>query len=444
MTTVNATHDPALRSWVASANVPDADFPIQNLPFGVFARGETESGRVGMAIGEQILDVAAAQAEGLFSGDAEIAARRCAVPRLNDLMALGPRHCSALRAAVSQLLRAGPSADTARAYADRILVPAGAARLTVPAVIGDYTDFYASIFHATNVGALFRPDSPLLPNYKFVPIGYHGRASSIVPSGAAVRRPMGQIKPPDAAVPIVAPTRALDYEAEVGFFVGTGSMLGDPIPIDEAESHLFGACLVNDWSARDIQSWEYQPLGPFLSKNFATSVSPWVVTMEALAPFRVAPYQRPAGDPPPLPYLTARGDSARAALDVTLEVWLSSPQMRDQGVPPVRLSRSSTRDLYWTPAQLVAHHTSSGCDLRPGDLLATGTVSGATRDGVGCLLELTRRGAEPIRLPTGEERRFLEDGDHVVMKGRCQAPGMVSIGFGECKGIVAPSRAPGG
>jgi fumarylacetoacetase len=440
---VNGTHDPALRSWVASANQPGTDFPIQNLPFGVFARGGTEAGRVGVAIGDRILDLTAAYAEGLFAGDADVAAQHCAVPRLNDLMALGPRYWSALRAAISSILRDGSAAGTRPGCAERILARSAEASLKLPAVIGDYTDFYASIFHATNVGALFRPESPLLPNYKFVPIGYHGRASSIVPSGGVVRRPVGQTKPAEAAVPVVGPTRALDYEAEVGFFVGTGSVLGEPVPVDSADSHLFGACLLNDWSARDIQSWEYQPLGPFLSKNFATTVSPWVVSMEALAPFRAPPFVRPAGDPAPLPYLTPARDATAGGVDLTLEVWLTSRQMRERDLPAVRLSRSNAKDLYWTPAQLLAHHTSGGCDLRPGDLLATGTVSGATRDALGCLLELTKRGAEPLTLPTGEERRFLEDGDEVVMRGRCERPGAVSIGFGECRGAIGPAASPG-
>jgi fumarylacetoacetase len=305
--------------------------------------------------------------------------------------------------------------------------------MRLPAVIGDYTDFYASIYHATNVGAMFRPDNPLLPNYKWVPIGYHGRASSIVPNGTPVRRPAGQTKPADAPVPVVGPTKALDYEAEIGFFVGPGSTLGNPIPIGEAESHLFGVCLVNDWSARDVQTWEYQPLGPFLSKSFSTTISPWIVTFDALVPFRVPPAARPDGDPAPLPYLT----SANAAgIDLSIEVSLRSARMRDRGDAPLRVSRSNARDLYWTAEQLLTHHASNGCNLRPGDLLASGTISGPTRDALGSLLELTRRGTTPLSLPTGESRGFLEDGDDVVMRGSCGREGAVRIGFGDCAGRV--------
>jgi fumarylacetoacetase len=283
---------------------------------------------------------------------------------------------------------------------------------------------------------MFRPDHPLLPNYKWVPIGYHGRASSIVVSGTSVRRPTGQTMAADATAPIVGPTRALDYEAEIGFFVGTGTDLAQPLSIDDADSHIFGVCLVNDWSARDVQAWEYQPLGPFLSKSFATTISPWVVTLDALAPFRVPPFVRPAGDPAPLPYLSPSRDAESGGIDIAVEVWLRSARMREEGLPTVRLSRSQARDLYWTPAQLLTHHASNGCNLRPGDLLASGTVSGPTRDALGCLLELTRRGAEPLMLPNGEERRFLENGDEVTLRGRCERGGAVSIGFGECLGVV--------
>ncbi len=309
--------------------------------------------------------------------------------------------------------------------------------MRLPAAIGDYTDFYASIHHATNVGAMFRPDNPLLPNYKWVPIGYHGRASSIVPSGTEVRRPSGQTKPANAAAPIVGPTKALDYEAEIGFFVGPGSPLGDPVSISDAESHLFGVCLLNDWSARDVQTWEYQPLGPFLSKSFATTISPWIVTLDALVPFRVPLLDRPPGDPLPLPYLTPPPDAAPAGIALSIDVTLRSARMRDRGDPAVRLCRSNARDLYWSPAQMLTHHTSNGCNLRPGDLLASGTISGPARDALGSLLELTRRGTEPVTLPTGETRSFLEDGDEVVMRGSCEREGAVRIGFGECVGRVA-------
>jgi fumarylacetoacetase len=310
------------------------------------------------------------------------------------------------------------------------------AELYLPAEVGDYTDFYASVHHATNVGSMFRPDNPLLPNYKYVPIGYHGRASSLVPSGTPVRRPRGQLKGPNDERPTFAPSRLLDYECEVGFFVGRGNALGEPVAIAEAERHLFGFCLVNDWSARDIQTWEYQPLGPFLAKSFATTVSPWVVTMDALEPYRVPVRERAAGDPAPLPYLDDEADRARGGVALTVEVYLSSRRMREEGVSPARLSRSSFTDMYWTAAQMLTHHASNGCNLRPGDLLASGTVSGPERDARGCLLELTWRGAEPLQLPTGETRKFLEDGDEVIMRGSCEREGMVRIGFGECVGRV--------
>lgn len=438
---LDETHDPARRSWVASAE-GHPDFPIQNLPVGVFRRrgtGAVPSG--GVAIGEAVLDLAACAEAGLFTGDADRAARACAEPALNRFMGLGHRYWSALRRAVSHLLaadaRGAPLDSRAR---PSLLLAAAEVELLLPAEIPDYTDFYASVFHATNVGSLFRPDNPLLPNYKWVPIGYHGRASSIVPSGTPVRRPAGQTREDPAGPPEFGPTRRLDYELEVGFFVGPGNELGRPIPIADAGRHLFGVCLVNDWSARDIQSWEYQPLGPFLAKNFATTISPWVVTMDALAPFRTAAFERPAGDPAPLAYLQDDDDRRAGGIAITLEVLLSSARMRAEKLPPLRLSRSRLDDLYWTPAQLLAHHASGGCNLRPGDLLASGTVSGAARDARGCLLELTWRGAEPVRLPTGEERRFLDDGDEVVLRGWCEGDGFVRIGLGECRGEVVRSE----
>jgi len=428
-------------SWLDSANDPATDFPIENLPYGVFRpRGSREGPRVGVAIGDRILDVAAARDAGLIGGDASAAAERCREPALNGLMALGPRHWGALRAAVTGLLSA--DGDVARlaardpGLADRLLVPQADAELFLPAQVGDYTDFYASIDHATNVGRLFRPDNPLLPNYRWVPIGYHGRASSLVPSGAPVRRPNGQTKAVDADAPEFGPSRMLDYELEVGMLVGPGNALGEPVPIDRAEEQIFGLCLVNDWSARDVQSWEYQPLGPFLAKSFATTVSPWVVPMAALAPFRVPAAERAAGDPQPLPYLRQAGD---AGIDVTLEVLLQTARMREAGLAPHRVSRTSFANMYWTVGQLVTHHASNGCNLRPGDLLASGTVSGPAATERGCLLELTRRGAEPLRLPSGEERRFLEDGDEVVVRGFCEREGAVRIGFGECRGTVQPA-----
>jgi fumarylacetoacetase len=428
---VDETHAPSLRSWVASAQAPDTDFPIQNLPFGV------THDSVGVAIGDRVLDIAAALDAGLF-GDASTAVTRaadaCRNGTLNALMARGPEEWTALRRAVSELLRAdtGRLRDN-RQLVEHVLLHAFDSPMHLPVAVGDYTDFYASIYHATNVGRLFRPDNPLLPNYKYVPIGYHGRASSLLPNGANIHRPMGQIKLTEADAPVFAPTRSLDYEAEIGFFVGPGNLPTEPIPIGEAETHVFGLCIVNDWSARDIQSWEYQPLGPFLSKSFATTVSPWVVTLDALAPFRVPAFARAASDPTPLPYLATTGDGG---IDATIEVWLATGAMRDAGAAAVRLSRGNVHDMYWTIGQMVAHHTSNGCTLRPGDLLASGTISGPTPDSLGCLLERTRRGAERITLPNGETRAFLEDGDEVIMRAYCERPGAVRIGFGECRGTV--------
>jgi fumarylacetoacetase len=322
-----------------------------------------------------------------------------------------------------------------------ILVPMADATMLLPAEIGDYTDFYASVHHATNVGSMFRPDSPLLPNYKHVPIGYHGRASSIITSGAVVRRPSGQLKDPAADAPTFGPTNLLDYECEVGWFVGRGNELGSPIPMEEAESHIFGLCLVNDWSARDVQAWEYQPLGPFLAKNFATTISPWVVTLEALAPFRAPAYARPSGDPQPLPHLDGQSNRTQGGIDIALEVLISSAKMRDSGSPAARLSGTSFTNMYWTIAQMLTHHASNGCNLRPGDLLASGTVSGPEKSERGCMLELTWRGAEPVRLPSGEERKFLQDGDELILRGGCERSGFRRIGFGECRGTVGPAGA---
>jgi len=380
------------------------DFPIENLPYGVFQREDVIS--IGVAIEDRILDLRRAGAAGRLGGLPPETREACAASRLNELMSLGRRRMRELRAHLTELLNA-------RSRVEPYLVAMQDVTMLLPAEIGDYTDFYASMHHAANVGRLFRPDQPLLPNYKWVPIAYHGRASSIVLSGTVVCRPCGQTKDPDADAPRFGPTRSLDYEAELGLFVGPGNALGSPIPIDAAQNHLFGVCLVNDWSARDIQAWEYQPLGPFLSKSFATSVSPWVVTMEALEPYRLAPAPRPEGDPAPLPYLSWPEDRA---IDLTIEVEITSAKMREAGTTPLRLSRANTRDLYWTASQMVAHHTSNGCNLRTADLLATGTVSGPDRGSLGCLLEITRRGAEPIELPTGESRRFLEDGLKMAMK----------------------------
>ncbi len=434
------THDPALRSWVASANVPGHDFPIQNLPFGVFRRrGDGGQACVGVAIGDQILDVAALVGHGLVSGEALHAARACEDDTLNELMGMGAEAARALRHAVSDVLRTGGAGER---HAAELLVPMAAADLLVPARIGNYTDFYASIFHATNLGSMFRPDNPLLPNYKYVPIGYHGRASSIVASPSEVRRPWGQTRDDPAQPPAFGPSRRMDYELEVGMFVGAGNALGVPVPVAEAERHLFGLGLVNDWSARDIQPWEYQPLGPFLAKNFATTVSPWVVTLDALAPFRAPAFVRPAGDPAPLPYLSAPGE--RAGIAITLEAWLTTSRMRAEGAGEFLVSRGSFTDMYWTVAQLLAHHTSNGCNLQPGDLLASGTVSGPGAESRGCLLERTWKGTEPLTLPTGETRAFLEDGDEVVLRGYCERDGCARIGFGECRGQIAPAAAAPG
>jgi fumarylacetoacetase len=416
------------RSWVESANDPEGDFPLENLPFGLF-EDDRQRRHTCAAIGNLVLDLPGCAHEGLLNASQSIG--------------LGPRglgHIEAWRASEIRRRAAELLSDASlREKVEPHLIPRDGVRMLPPfgvGGIGDYTDFYASIHHATNVGRLFRPDNPLLPNYKWVPIGYHGRASSIVISGTEVKRPSGQTKAPDAVAPGFGPSRMLDYELEVGFFVGRGNALGEPVPLSRAEERIFGLCLVNDWSARDIQSWEYQPLGPFLGKSFATSISPWVVTLDALAPFRVPAAPRSEGDPEPLPYLTDERDQQRGAFDVQLEVSLLTARMRAAGGKPARVSLGNLRDLYWTPAQMLAHHTSNGCNLRPGDLLATGTVSGATPESVGSLLERTKRGAEPLVLPNGEQRKFLEDGDEVILRGWCEREGYARIGLGECRGIV--------
>jgi fumarylacetoacetase len=438
---VNETHDPGLRSWVQSANTPGCDFPIQNLPFGVFRRSPSAPGRVGVAIGDDILDLHLGAERGVFADAPSLVRNACRASSLNELMRLGPEGWAGLRSTISGWLRADAGGRSVHQHAiEPLLVSQSAVAMMLPADIGDYTDFYASVFHATNVGSMFRPDEPLLPNYKHVPIGYHGRSSSVVPSGTLVRRPVGQVKPEGASEPLVCASRRLDYELEVGVFIGTGNDLGDVIPIERAEQHVFGVCLLNDWSARDIQMWEYQPLGPFLAKSFATSISPWVVTLDALEPFRAPAFRRPDGDPAPLPYLEAETVRARGGIDLRLEVALSTARMRELHQAPHVVSRSSLRHLYWTIAQMVAHHASNGCNLRPGDLLGTGTVSGPTRESRGCLLELTWRGSEPLELPGGETRRFLEDGDEVVFRGYCERPGATRIGLGECRGRIVPAR----
>ena len=433
----DGTHDASLRSFVESANDPAGDFPVQNLPLGVFRRGGAGRARVGCAIGDRVLDLLVCGERGLLRGLPSEAEAACFGETLNGLMALPARERSTLRHRISHLLRAEGGFVTARADAADVLVAASEAELRLPAAVGDYTDFYASVFHATNVGQMLRPDNPLFPNYKWVPIGYHGRASSLVVSGTKVARPQGQSEPGEDGVPRFGPTRALDYELEVAAFLGPGNALGVPIPLAEAESHLFGLVLLNDWSARDVQKWEYQPLGPFLAKSFATSISPWVVTAEALAPFRVPAFARPEGDPQPLPYLAHPEDREHGGIDLQLEVHLSTKAMRERGLPPHQVSLSNLRDVYWTFAQMAAHHSSNGCNLRPGDLIGSGTVSGPAKENRGCLIERTWRGKEPLALPGGEERRFLEDGDEVILRGRCEREGFASIGFGECRGVVA-------
>ena len=436
MRSIDATHDPRLTSWVDSANRPGSDFPIQNLPFAVFRRaGSAEPLRCGVAIGDAIVDLTALGAAAPGAGPAAEALAACAAPALNALMALGPEAAIALRRALSGLLRAGSAHAGALGVA---LVPQRQAEFAVPARIGDYTDFYTSIHHATAVGRLFRPDQPLLPNYKWVPIAYHGRASSIRVSGQRVRRPHGQLMPRGAERPHVAPSERLDYELELGVLIGRGNALGEDVPIERAEEHVFGLCLLNDWSARDVQAWEYQPLGPFLAKNFATTVSPWVVTLEALAPFR-APWRRAAGDPQPLAYLDCAALREAGAIEIALEVAIETRAMRERALAPARLSQSDFRDSYWSIAQMVAHHTLNGCNLEPGDLLGTGTQSGPEPGAAGSLLELTAGGTRSLTLPGAEQRRFLADGDRVILRGWCERPGFVRIGFGEAVGTVVPA-----
>jgi fumarylacetoacetase len=437
MTALDDTHRTDLVSWVESAQSPDTDFPIQNLPFGTFRRPSDGHARIGIGIGDQILDVSACVQDHLLEAEAIAAAQACGVPFLNHLMSMGREPVRALRRSVSALLRVdSPDRKRAERMSDEILVSMSDVELPCPEEIGDYTDFYASIHHAQNVGSMFRPENPLLPNYKWIPIGYHGRASSIVASGTPIRRPTGQLRNNPEEPPRLGPTQRLDYELEIGAYVGRGNALGSPIPIEEAEAHVFGLTLVNDWSARDVQTWEYQPLGPFLAKSFATTVSPWIVTLDALEPFRIPASPRPAGDPAPLPYLFSKSDQERGGFDITLEVHLSSQRMRAEGRAPFLLSRGRFADMYWTFAQLIAHHTSNGCNLRPCDLLASGTISGPTEESRGCLLERTWRGTRPLQLPTGESRSFLEAGDEISFRAYCERDGFARIGFGECRGLI--------
>ncbi len=433
---LDTTHDPALRSWVASAHLAGTDFPIQNLPLGAYHPTDGNVPRLGVAIGEMILDLAHAREVGLLDGLRIDVLEACGAESLTPLFATGRSGLAALRARLSLLLRED-TPEGARAQADAdLLVPMSAVQMAMPAVVGDYTDFYASIDHATNVGSMFRPDNPLLPNYKHVPIGYHGRASSLVVSGTPVRRPQGQTSAKPEGPPVFGPSARMDYELEVGAFVAGGNAMGATIPLSDAEKHIAGLVLVNDWSARDLQAWEYQPLGPFLAKNFATTVSPWVVTLDALAPFRAPSRVRATDDPAPLPYLTDARDQAAGGFNIRLEVWIRTAKMRTAGEGAVRLSHGDFRGMYWTMGQMLAHHASNGCNLRAGDLFASGTVSGPTKESRGSMMELAWRGAEPVTLPNGETRAFLADGDEVILRGWCEREGAVRIGLGECRGLL--------
>ncbi len=458
---IDETHDPNLESWVESANDPATDFPIQNLPLCCQLDGSFAG--VGVRLGDHVVSLADCLVEAEnhgFNSKFDSVGLTDPFRAATQFWSLTPgQRMMARRAVVAMLNADSPARDDISAnsieegqvgpyihpepFDDEMLK------------VGDYTDFYASVFHATNVGSMFRPDNPLLPNYKHVPIAYHGRASTVVPSGTDIVRPIGQQAPTeDGGSPGFGPSKLFDYELEVGVVVGRGNELGTHIPIEEAEDHILGLCLLNDWSARDLQKWEYQPLGPFLAKNFATTVSPYIVTMEALAPFRTPAYERPAGDPRPLPYLTSDANTAHGGVDITLEVHIFSKQMRSKGMDPVRISKGTFKDMYWTIAQMLTHHSVNGCAMQPGDLLGSGTVSGKARDSRGCLLELTWDGDSfsdppvlvpgtqrtPIRLPTGEERKFLADGDEVILKGYCEREGFRRIGFGECRGIVRPAR----
>lgn len=421
------------RSWIASAN-DHPDFPLQNLPLGVFSHGDTGP-RGGVAIGDLVFDLRAAVQAGFFPGEAQEIADVASRDQLNDFFALGARARQSLRHALLQLFAEdSPQRDSLQAAS--LLYPISECRLHVPARVGDYTDFYVGIHHATNVGKLFRPDNPLLPNYKYVPIAYHGRASTLCISGTPIRRPNGQTLAAGQEVPTFGPCKRLDYELEMGVWIGPGNEQGTSIAIDRANEHIAGFCLLNDWSARDIQAWEYQPLGPFLSKSFATTISPWVVTAEALAPFRSPQPPRPEGDPQPLPYLLDPADQENGALDIELEILLLTEQMKVRGMAPYRLALSNSLNMYWTVAQMVTHHSVNGCKLQPGDLFGTGTLSGPQAGQFGSLLEMTEGGKQGVALPSGEERRFLEPGDEVILRARCHREGQVSIGFGECRGVV--------
>jgi fumarylacetoacetase len=441
----NHTHDPRARSWLASANLEGTDFPIQNLPFAVFRRrGSAEAFRAGIAIGDQVIDMAALATSNSLTGLAAQAAQQCAQPTLNAFMAMGPQAWQALRHALFALLEQDATPDMTRTLQASLVAQADA-EYGLPTRIGDYTDFYTSLDHARNVGKLIRPDDPVSANFRWMPIAYHGRVSSIGVSGQQVVRPMGQAMPPGASAPVYGPCARLDYELELGVFIGVGNAQGQAVGLGQSESHIFGICMLNDWSARDIQFWEMNPLGPFLGKNFATTISPWIVTTEALLPYR-KPWSRPAADPQPLAYLEHAANREQGALDIELEVWLQTAQREQHGDAPARLSRTSFRHQYWTVAQMVTHHTMGGCNLQPGDLLGSGTISGPGPGEAGAMIELSLGGKAPIALSGGsgaaEQRAFLQDGDSVIFRGRCAAADAASIGFGECRGTILPAVVP--
>jgi len=437
MSLINETHDIKLTSWIASANNESTDFPIQNLPFAVFRRkGSNEEFRGGVAIGSQVLDLNVIASSNIFSGLAQDAVVAANASALNEFMGMGIEYWSALRLSLSKALRTG---SEHQAILENSLIAQADIEFSMPCHIGDYTDFYTSIHHATAVGKLFRPDNPLLPNYKWVPIGYHGRASSIDVSGQEFHRPKGQTKAPDADVPSFGPAKRIDYELEMGIYLGKGNDLGDAISIQNAEDHVFGFCVFNDWSARDLQAWEYQPLGPFLAKNFASTVSPWIVTTEALAPYRT-PWTRDESEPQPLEYLDSAKNREQGSFDVTMDVQIETEKMRSEGTDASKVSQSSFKHSYWTVAQMVTHHTVNGCNFIPGDMLGSGTQSGPEHEEAGSLIELSRGGKESITLSNGEQRKFLEDGDKVIMRGWCEADGFARIGFGSVEGTILPTK----
>ena len=436
MLMINETHDVNLSSWVESAN-NGSDFPIQNLPFAIFKqKGQQQAFRGGVAIGDQVLDLQILANANIFSGAVQVALEAASQTTLNALMDLGTETNSALRLALSKALRSGSELQTAFTPA---LISQQDVEYGMPCVIGDYTDFYTSIHHATAIGKLFRPDNPLLPNYKWIPIGYHGRSSTIGVSGQEFHRPVGQTKAPDATEPSFGPCKRLDYELEMGLFVGKSTELGDLIKIENAEQHLFGVCIFNDWSARDIQAWEYQPLGPFLAKSFASTISPWIVTMEALAPYRSS-FSRPESDPQPLPHLNSEQNSRSGGLDIDLSCFIQTQTMRGNNNQTEQLSQSNFKYSYWTPAQLITHHASNGCAMRSGDLLGSGTQSGPNFEEAGSLIELTKGGKSAIEFANGEKRVFLEDGDSIIMRASCSKEGAVTIGFGEVASTVLPAK----